>query len=702
MRISAVFSHARGLPDRLLGYLTPAYVASIAALFAAYFITGQFGLNVLPVHTYATLLWPPSGIALAAIVLWGYSLWPAVALGAFAINISLGAPFPAALCIALGNTLEALGGAYLMKEVADFDPYFSRLRDSIGLVAFGAFMASAIAATVGVVSLLLGNTLGVRDISMTWTTWWIGDAFSILSLSPFLLKWLSHLRFRRTLSQWAEGAAIMASVGVLTALAAWTPFTTLASVPLVYVLLLALIIAALRAGPRGITLIIFLMTMIALSGALYGVGPIAHNISMQEILNTEVFLGIIYIIFLLFTSVIEERKEAGIAMRGHIEQLERALERERIADASKNEFIATLGHELRNPLSPIVSAIELLRREGLAAPDAPQMLSIIESHTTTMARLLDDLLDITRITRKKFKLRTETIDLREIAKRAVESVNAFASSRGHALTTSFPEEPLWLPADPVRLHQAFTNLLFNAVKYTEPGGRIQFSIARHGEHMARICVRDTGIGIEEHMLQKIFEPFIQETRANSTGSGLGLGLALTKRLVELHGGAIWAESAGIGRGSGFIIELPVPEHLQLPMKTAPPESRAAPVKAGRPLSVLVVDDNEAAAAGLAALLKHGGFEVSTAHDGPQGLTALRRRVPDVVLLDIGLPGMTGYEVAKTILAEFRPAPVLVALSGYGQEEDKRAAREAGFAYHLTKPVSIVDIEAILRRIPGRS
>jgi CheY-like chemotaxis protein len=271
-------------------------------------------------------------------------------------------------------------------------------------------------------------------------------------------------------------------------------------------------------------------------------------------------------------------------------------------------------------------------------------------------------------------------------------------SRKHSLSISLPPHPIWIEADPLRLEQVLINLLNNSVKYTDPGGRIELICTTEGE---RVCmtVRDTGIGIAPHMLQKIFEPFLQLSDTRGSG-GLGIGLSLTKKLVELHSGEIEAKSGGPGKGSEFTVRLPLPPLVQLQIPTG---KRAAPGTLAKAAisptieekrhRVLVVDDNEAAAKGLSKLLTHKGYEVRVAYDGPGAVEAALRYKPHTIVLDIGLPGFDGYEAARRILAHGKTC-TLIALTGFGQEHDKQRAFEAGFDYHLTKPVNVADIEAL--------
>ena len=373
-------------------------------------------------------------------------------------------------------------------------------------------------------------------------------------------------------------------------------------------------------------------------------------------------------------------------------------------DRRKDEFLAMLSHELRNPLAPMSNALHLLRLQTPNDPIQVQARGIIERQVGQLKHLIDDLLEVSRINTGRVRLRQERIVVGGVVERAVESAQALISQHRHELTVSLPPQPVWLHADAARLEQVVVNLLSNAAKYTEDGGHIRLTVRQEGD-VAVLRVRDNGIGISAELLPRIFDLFTQAERSlDRSQGGLGIGLCLVRRLIELHGGTVSAESV-LGQGSEFIVRLPA---LPTPMMLSPsPSSRSAPSPTNR-CRVLVVDDNVDAAQALAAVLELSGHDIRTAFDGPTGLQAALEQRPDVMLLDIGLPGLTGIDVAQRIRRE--PAlenMVLVAMTGYGREEDRRRSREAGFDHHLTKPAEFAEIERILAnvcersRLPGR-
>ncbi len=376
-------------------------------------------------------------------------------------------------------------------------------------------------------------------------------------------------------------------------------------------------------------------------------------------------------------------------------------------DRRKDEFLAMLSHELRNPLAPITNALHLLRLQKNEDPVQQQARSVIERQVAQMTHLIDDLLEVSRISTGRVRLRRERVGVGVVVERAVESVQAFVAQHRHQLTVSLPSQPIYLNADAARLEQVVVNLLTNAAKYTNDGGRIMLSVRQMGD-AAVLQVRDTGAGISAELLPYIFDLFTQGERSlDRSQGGLGIGLCLVQRLVELHGGTVIAESVP-GQGSEFTVTLPTLAAATAPpfapaMAAATPVSPAPSVPALLPAAkgcrVLIVDDNVDGAEMLAALLELSGHEVRTAFDGPTGLQAALDHTPDVVLLDIGLPGLTGIEVADRIRRQSAlGGTVLVAMTGYGQESDRKRSREAGFDHHLTKPADIAELENILAAV----
>jgi signal transduction histidine kinase len=384
--------------------------------------------------------------------------------------------------------------------------------------------------------------------------------------------------------------------------------------------------------------------------------------------------------------------------RGRIEEQlrQRALELTE-SGRRKDEFLAILSHELRNPLSPLIMAAELLRKPRLGDDERQWAQAMIERQVHTITRLVDDLLDISRISRGKLTLRKESMDLSVPVRRALEATKLLFEEHRHALAVSLPNEPIWINGDPVRLEQIVVNLLTNAAKYTEPGGRVWLSVTTQNTE-ALITVRDTGIGIPPHMLDRIFELFTQVDSSTNRQFqwGMGVGLALVRGFVELHEGTIQAKSPGRGGGSEFLIRLPLLQPARSMEKPSQHPSAETTPTADPGCKVLIAEDHVDSARCMARMLQLWHHNVRVVNTGTAALAAAREFLPDVMLLDIGLPGMDGYEVARTLRTEAGFGQTLMlALTGYGREEDRQRAADAGFNSHLTKPVDPETLRKIL-------
>ena len=405
---------------------------------------------------------------------------------------------------------------------------------------------------------------------------------------------------------------------------------------------------------------------------------------------------------------ITARKQIEEALRTANAQLTAANAALAEADRRKDEFLAMLAHELRNPLAPVRYAVQIMNTAGLKEPLLQRQTEIINRQVGHMAHLLDDLLDVSRISRGKISLKKERLDLRLVAEQAIEVSRPLLTSRSHRLEYTRPEEPVWVDGDATRLAQILDNLLSNAAKYTEPGGQITVSVKILGRpgaaaSEAMVSIRDTGIGIAPEMLPHVFDLFAQADHSlDRSQGGLGIGLTMVRSLVALHGGAVGACSDGPGKGSEFVFRLPLlqPDAGAAARQGALREPELEERKETR-CKVLVVEDNRDSAYSLADLLELWGHEVRVSLDGTGALHTAWDWRPDVVLLDIGLPGLSGFEVARRMRAEPALAgSVLVALTGYGQDDARLSAQEAGFDQHLTKPVDLEELRAfIARRVP---
>ena len=397
---------------------------------------------------------------------------------------------------------------------------------------------------------------------------------------------------------------------------------------------------------------------------------------------------------------ITERKRMEATLREQIAIRERAEAALREADRRKDEFLALLAHELRNPLAPIRYALAGNKKADRTSEQRKRAEEIIERQVTHMSRLLDDLLDISRISRGTLELKKHPTDLALAVGAAIETARPVLDAKHHTLSLDLPKAAVRLEADPVRLAQAFSNLLINAAKYTDPGGHIQLRAADEG-HEVVVTIQDNGIGISADMMPRLFTLFSQaQTALGRAEGGLGIGLSLVRGVVTLHGGSVEARSDGLGTGSEFIVRLPIGAP---PVKVADMETAEENPMPGAALRILVVDDNRDAADSCASLLELSGHHVQTAYTGRRALELAEAFRPHALLLDIGLPDFNGYELAAKIRAlPWGRGVILIAVTGWGQEEDRARALEAGCDHHLTKPIAPETVESLLQSLAFRS
>jgi PAS domain S-box-containing protein len=395
------------------------------------------------------------------------------------------------------------------------------------------------------------------------------------------------------------------------------------------------------------------------------------------------------------------RNDAGeiVAWAGFnldIADLKRQQEALRESDRRKDEFLATLAHELRNPLAPLRNGLEILERTGGDTPLGTQVRGIMARQLEQMVRLIDDLMDVSRISRGRISVKRERMDLLDAVRIALDSARPAIDAEEHELAVELPTGPVVVEGDAVRLAQVFTNLLSNAAKYTPRGGEIRLAVRRQGEN-ATVSVKDSGIGIASEMLPRIFELFVQAERAiDRAQGGLGVGLSIAQRITQMHGGHIEAHSEGEGKGTEFVVKLP----LARTRPEAGKEKRDRSADAAKHRRILIADDNTDAASTLAAMLELMGHEVMTASDGADAVEKALAFKPEIIFLDVGMPRMNGYDACEAI----RKSPggdrmTIIALTGWGQESHKRRSREAGFDRHLVKPVALEDLLAIFENPP---
>ncbi len=663
----------------------------LAVIAAAYFAAGKAGLLFATVNSSATAIWPASGLALAALLVFGYRMWPAILLGAFFVNATNAGNGFTAMGIACGNTLEAVVGAYLVNQFASGRHAITHPSSIFKFTGYAALFATTLAATIGTTTLVLGHLADWHSFGAVWITWWLGDASGVLVFAPLALLWYNEPRVLWRRERPIEALALLGSIlGV-----SWLVFVgpALNHYPVGFLCLPPLVWAAFRFGSRAGVTSVALIAVIATSATLQGAGPFVSSSPNESLLVVQAFLGTVTLMTMIIAALVRQQRALSVVDRSGREDAE-------AANRAKDEFLAMLGHELRNPLAAISAAIGILRETPADDDMGAHALNVVNRQTKHLARLVDDLLDISRISTGKLVINRELVELSVVVARAIESTRPLIDARGHKLDLDLAEDPVWADGDVTRLAQVIVNLLNNAAKYTPDRGNIRISLRKEGEE-AVIRVRDTGVGIPAALLPKVFEMFTQaEQTLDRSHGGLGIGLTLARRLVALHGGSIHAHSDGVGRGSEFTVRLPLAPVQPFPARVSGGHAMEQLFPKYPARRVLVVDDNVDSAVSMAALLRLRGNDVRIAHDGPSAVDVARDYRPELALLDIGLPGMNGYELARR-LRELtgNGAIVLVAVTGYGAEEDRRLSKQAGFDEHLVKPVPFDAVEKLLTALP---
>lgn len=664
---------------------------SMAVFFLLYILTAQISHSLFYADQgFPVFLFAPVSVALAGFVLYGYQLWPAIVLASVVNGIFFAAPLPLIIIVMIGNLMQAFSGAYILRRF-HFNSTMLRLRDVVVLVGVAAFTTA-----IGPSSTMIGNQLmGIpenRSIGIVW----LGGILSTLIITPLIIRWVAYPQLKRIKVDLLESLIVFSLLTFADFMLSWTPHTTIFGFETAFLPLGILLWVALRSGMARMTLALFLSAVILLTGPFWGFDRLIGDALSARMFNLELYLIAFAIPFFVIAAISEERDAALRSAKGNVKDLEVALMRISGEDQKKNDFIAVLSHELRNPLAPIVNYLEIMKIEGVMVSKYKDAVEGIDHQVKNIKRLLEDLLDISRITKGKFELKKENVDVSALLKRAVEAASTFVAERKHELVLDVPSHPVYIYADAVRIEQALVNLIGNAAKYTGPGGKIWVSCKAEDETID-ISVRDNGIGISSEALPSVFTMFTQEDNSiTRTHGGLGIGLAIVKLLVEMHDGCVEAKSEGMNKGSEFTIRIPqyFGEHeVTKPLVCKDEGGGIMPERTGK--KILIVDDNPDMVRTLGTLLTLLGHTVITAREGVSAIKKAHEHQPDTVLLDLGIPGMSGFDIARVLRKEMLAPAKLVAVSGYGQAEDKIKAFDAGFDHHLTKPVSKTDIENVL-------
>jgi signal transduction histidine kinase len=682
----------------------------VGGLAIVYSVTARLGLSVAFPVEQVSPVWPPTGIALVALFRFGHRLWPGVTLGAFAANALAHEPLLTVCGIATGNTLEALVGAWLLRR-SGFQPSLERVKDTVILVLLGAASSTIVSATIGATSLCLTGLHPWSSYGSLWFVWWLGDAMGDLLVAPVLFVWATWPRIEWKPWKALEGIVLFTLLLLITEsvfVGGWLPILDRYS--MAYVVFPFVICATLRFGQRGTVLVTFISSFIAILGTAMGSGPFGESPVGNSEVQLQVFQGVVAITGLVLASAMTERKkvekERGkLLMREHAARLEAEH-----ANRMKDQFLANLSHELRTPLNVILGWAHLLKKGKLRKEEAEDGIEVIERNARNQARLIEELLDMSRIISGKIKLELEPIEIAPLIAGALEGMRPAAGAKAILLQHEFAPQPGPILGDPTRLQQVVSNLLSNAIKFTPRGGRVILLLKSLESHL-EISICDTGNGIRTEFLPHVFERFRQADSSSSRQyGGLGLGLPIVRHLVEAHQGKVWAESAGEGTGTTFVVQLP-----RAPLPVEPPlepslvrpsckkEFKAAglspyPLKG---IKVLVVDDEVDSQDLVKRMLEDCQAEVTTAGSAAEAMEILKQSRPHVLVSDIAMPQVDGYALIRRVKSLFPGLPAL-ALTAYASEDDRRRALEEGFLAYVPKPVEGLELLTVLAEIVGKT
>jgi signal transduction histidine kinase len=657
----------------------------IGLLAIAYFIAGKLGLMLASLHASASPVWPPAGIALAAMLLFGYRVWPAIFVGAFLVNLTTAGDLATSLAIAVGNTLEALAGAWLVNRFGGGKNFCDRPQ-GVFKFAIAAAISTLISPALGVTSLALAGLANWSSYSAIWLTWWLGDVTSDLVVTPLILLWSVGAKRHWHEKEVFEVGTLLVLLVLLSGVVfgGWLEVSS-RNYPITFVCGPVVIWMAFRFSQRETATGIFILSAIAVWGTLRGFGPFVQHTENESLVALQSWIAVLTITAMALSAGMAERRR----IEAELQQQKLAVE---TANRTKDHFLAMLSHELRTPLTPVISTLQSLETEPAQTEDTRSALAMIRRNIELETQLIDDLLDFTRIARDKMQMRFAPVDTHLAISNVVEICRAEAASKRLRVNLNLQADTHFVAADAAKFQQIIWNLLKNAIKFTPENGEILISSSNPSQGILSISVRDTGIGMEPEVIQRIFDPFEQGNRSfESRFGGLGLGLAISKSLAQAHGGTLAAQSEGRDRGSTFTLSMQTLSPAEAP--SVP--SRLASENSHHGLKILLVDDHKDTCAALEKLLVRRGHLVATAHNLRSAMEAAARNKFDLLISDIALPDGTGMDLMMQVRAISNTPGI--AISGFGNNGDIERSLQAGFSEHLIKPIKLENLEAAIER-----
>jgi signal transduction histidine kinase len=621
------------------------------------------------------------------LLLFGIRLWPAIFIGAFLVNLTTAGNIFTSLGIATGNTLEAVIGAWLIQRFAGGLRVFERAYD-VFRFALVVALSALVSPTIGLTGLALAGFAHWANYPAIWLTWWLGDLGGAVMFAPLLVLWLAHPVRRLNPARAVEVAILLLLLTLLSEVVfgGWFSISTL-NYPIAFLLGPIIVWTSFRLSARETATGLFVLSAIAIWGTLQHYGPFVRAEPNQSLLILQSFNILTTITAIALAAGMAERRRAEAA----IEEQRATVE---AANRTKDNFLAMLSHELRTPLTPVLAALDALKTGPQPPADVDATLVMMRRNIELESQLIDDLLDLTRITKDKLHLEFEPVDAHQAVRNVLEMCASEAHAKKLRVQLDFRATDFRVMADPAKFQQIIWNLFKNAIKFTGENGAITISSENHLPHILTLAVCDTGIGIEPEIMERIFNPFEQGERSfQRRFGGLGLGLTISKSLAQAHGASLIAKSEGTGRGATFL----------LTMKTAQLDAALTKPRALEPqtpptgLHILLVDDHPDTCAALERLLKLRGHSVAAANSMREAMeVAAAGGAFDLLISDVGLPDGNGMDLIRYLRTQ-RPIRG-IAISGFGMDADISKSLEAGFSEHLVKPVKLEKLEAAIARV----
>ena len=659
---------------------------TVIVLAVLYYAAAKLSLKLAYLHASASPVWPPAGIALAAVLLLGYRVWPAIFAGAFLVNLTTAGNLFTSLGIAAGNTLEAVIGAWLIHRFAGGAQVFERAQN-VFKFALLVLISTLVSPTIGLTSLALAGFANWANYSAIWVTWWLGDATGDFIVAPLLILWYAAPARRWDRAALLEVVLLFLLLFFLgqVVFGGWLPISA-QNYPIAFICGPIVIWTAFRFTPRETATGIFILSALAVWGTLRGYGPFAMDNDNRSLLTLQASTAILIITAMALAAGMAERRRAEAA----IDQQRAVVE---AANLTKDNFLAMLSHELRTPLTPVLAALDALKTESTPPDELKAILAMMRRNIELESRLIDDLLDLTRITKNKLQLQFEPVDAHQAIANVVEICASEAKAKHLQVRLDIRAGDFHIMADPAKFQQIIWNLVKNAIKFTGESGAITISSENLLPNILTIGVTDTGVGIEPEIMQRIFNPFEQGERSfQRRFGGLGLGLTISKSLAQAHGASLIAKSEGRDRGATFLFTIKT-----VGLERTPSRSAASPAQTpGSSVRILLVDDHPDTCAALERLLTLRGHQVVAAHSMHAALEAAQNNLSDLLISDVGLPDGNGMELLRNLRAKFDIRGI--AISGFGMDADISKSLEAGFSAHLVKPVKLEKLEATISRV----